>query len=66
MDKRLKFVAQLLDGEKMAVVCGEFGISAKPATRSSPHRANFDKKRQIINHRTRENCGGIIQQAAGL
>ncbi|CAH2405302.1 hypothetical protein MES5069_460067 [Mesorhizobium escarrei] len=29
MDERLKFVARLLDGEKMAVVCREFGISHK-------------------------------------
>lgn len=27
MDERLKFVARLLDGEKMSVVCREFGIS---------------------------------------
>jgi hypothetical protein len=27
MDERLRFVACLLDGEKMAVVCREFGIS---------------------------------------
>ena len=27
MDERLRFVARLLDGEKMAVVCREFGIS---------------------------------------
>ena len=29
MDERLRFVARLLDGEKMAVVCEEFGISRK-------------------------------------
>ena len=29
MDERLRFVARLLDGEKMAVVCQEFGISRK-------------------------------------
>lgn len=29
MDERLKFVARLLDGEKMAVVCRDFGISRK-------------------------------------
>lgn len=29
MDERRKFVAKLLDGEKMAVVCREFGISRK-------------------------------------
>lgn len=34
MDERLKFVARLLDGEKMAVLCREFEISRKTA--SSP------------------------------
>ena len=29
MDERLKFVARLLDGEKMAKLCREFGISRK-------------------------------------
>ena len=29
MDERLRFVARLLDGEKMALVCEEFGISRK-------------------------------------
>ena len=29
MDERLKFVARLLDGEKMTAVCREFGISRK-------------------------------------
>jgi len=29
MDERLRFVARLLDGEKMAVLCHEFGISRK-------------------------------------
>ena len=29
MDERLRFVARLLDGEKMAAVCREFGISRK-------------------------------------
>ena len=29
MDERLRFVARLLDGEKMAALCGEFGISRK-------------------------------------
>jgi transposase len=27
MDERLRFVARLLDGEKMAPLCREFGIS---------------------------------------
>jgi transposase len=29
MDERLRFVARLLDGEKMASLCAEFGISRK-------------------------------------
>jgi putative transposase len=29
MDERLKFVAGLLDGEKMAVLCRQFGVSRK-------------------------------------
>ena len=29
MDERLKFVARLLEGEKMATLCREFGISRK-------------------------------------
>jgi transposase len=29
MDERLRFVARLLDGEKMAMLCAEFGISRK-------------------------------------
>jgi len=29
MDERLKFIARLLDGDKMAPLCREFGISRK-------------------------------------
>src|SRR5215204_2120302 len=29
MDERLKFIARVLDGEKMAALCREFGISRK-------------------------------------
>ncbi|TPL63608.1 helix-turn-helix domain-containing protein, partial [Mesorhizobium sp. B2-4-3] len=29
MDERLKFIARLLDGEKMAVLCRDFDISRK-------------------------------------
>ena len=29
MDERLRFVARLLDGEKMTALCAEFGISRK-------------------------------------
>lgn len=29
MDERVRFIARLLDGEKMAALCAEFGISRK-------------------------------------
>src|SRR5437899_1130398 len=29
MDERLKFIARLLDGDKMALLCRQFGISRK-------------------------------------
>jgi hypothetical protein len=29
MDERLKFIARLLDGDKMAELCREFGVSRK-------------------------------------
>jgi transposase len=29
MDERLRFVARLLEGEKMAALCAEFGIARK-------------------------------------
>ena len=33
MDERLRFVARLLEGEKMAPLCAEFGISRKGTAR---------------------------------
>ena len=35
VDERLRFVARLLEGEKMAELCREFEISRKTGTRSS-------------------------------
>ena len=35
MDERLRFVARLLEGEKMAVLCREFDISRKTAVTRS-------------------------------
>ena len=29
MDEKMKFISRLLQGEKMAVLCREFGISRK-------------------------------------
>ena len=35
MDERLRFVARLLEGEKMAPLCAEFGISRKTGYKMS-------------------------------
>ena len=37
MDERLKFIARLLDGEKMAVLCRQFGISRKTGYKILTH-----------------------------
>ena len=34
VDERVRFVRRLLDGETMAALCTEFGISRRPATKS--------------------------------
>ena len=39
MDERLKFIARLLDGEKMAVRCRQFGISRKTVLQDPHARA---------------------------
>jgi hypothetical protein len=43
MDERLRFVARLLEGEKMAVLCREFEIS----TRTYNQRINQDVTHQV-------------------
>ena len=35
MDERLRFVARRLEGEKMAPLCAEFGISRKTGYKTS-------------------------------
>jgi putative transposase len=37
MDERLKFIARLLDGEKMAGLCRQFGISRKTGYKIVTH-----------------------------
>ena len=42
MDERLRFVARLLEGEKMAPLCAEFGISRNGPTRGGgPYGTTF-------------------------
>ena len=40
MDERVRFVARLLDGEKMAPLCAEFGISRKTGYKLYYHHKN--------------------------
>ena len=35
VEERFRFIGRLLDGEKMASLCREFGISRKTATKST-------------------------------
>ena len=57
MDERLKFVARLLDGEKMAGLCREFGISRKTGYKilgryhDSGLEALTDRSRRPYRHR---------------
>ncbi len=41
MDERLKFVARLLDGDKMLPLCEEFGISRKTGYKIYNRYKNF-------------------------
>jgi hypothetical protein len=38
MDERMRFVARLMEGEKMAVLCREFDISRKTGLKRSKSR----------------------------
>lgn len=56
MDERLKFIARLLDGEKMAELCRQFGISRKTGYkilgryRESGVKAFTDRSRRPYRH----------------
>jgi putative transposase len=57
MDERLRFVARLLDGEKMAVVCREFDISRK--TGYPPLPSTVLERLQDLNRK-----GSLLDAAA--
>ncbi len=56
VDERLRFVARLLDGEKMAVLCREFDISRKTGYKIFNRYKNFgvegltDRSRRPYRH----------------
>jgi len=56
MHERLRFVARRLEGEKMAPLCAEFGISRKTGYKisarvSRPRRAHLPVSRSDVLHR---------------
>jgi len=44
MDERLRFIARLLEGEKMAVLCREFEISRKTCSPQLPDHATARRR----------------------
>ena len=52
MDERLRFVARLLECETMTALCEEFGISRKPATRSTSGTGRSGCKVSLIEPTT--------------
>ena len=41
MDEKLKFVSRYLDGEKIATLCQEFGISRVTGHKINPKKTTF-------------------------
>jgi hypothetical protein len=58
MDERLKFIARLLDGEKMAQLCREFGVSRKP---SSGARHRCRRRFRVCRAPAARNADATIQ-----
>ncbi|NIR31133.1 MAG: hypothetical protein GWN84_17830 [Gammaproteobacteria bacterium] len=65
MDERLRFVARLLDGEQMARLCREFGISTKRAAAARKPMAPNHGRAPSANHApTPLSAGGREHDAA--
>src|SRR5437773_1163081 len=60
MDERLRFVARLLDGEKMAPLCVEFGISRKTGYKL------FDRYKDAGSHALNDRSRRPYRQANRL
>lgn len=55
IDERLRFVARLLDGERMTTLCTEFGISRKTGYKNDRYKAHgavglTDRSRRPLRH----------------
>jgi hypothetical protein len=55
MDERMRFVARLLDAERMTTLCEESGISRKTGYKSYYRYKAWGLKG--LNHRSRRPCG---------
>jgi transposase len=58
MDERLRFVARLLEGDKMAVLCREFGISRK--TGYKLYRRYRDIGLEVVRSPVAMRCNGAV------
>ena len=51
MDERLKFIARLLDGDKMAALCREFGISRRTGYKILTRYSDQEHARGLLRWR---------------
>ena len=49
MDERLRFVARLLEGEKMAAVCRQFGISESRQDPTATRNAAYQRSQPTVS-----------------
>ena len=69
MEERLRFVARLLDGEKMAGLCREFGISRKTGYKIFNRYKDCGLEGLSYQHRLgmiRYGCPGSSLSSSGL
>jgi len=64
MDERLRFVARLLEGEKMAPLCAEFGISHKTGHKSLTSTRTGGPGVPNRSHRAHRQANPLNERAA--
>jgi hypothetical protein len=60
MDERVRVIARLLDGEKMAALCNEFGMSRKTGYKIYD-RYSHDREKQIALEAWARRLRGILK-----
>jgi len=64
MDERVRFVARLLDGEKMAPLCAEFGISRNTGYKVSASRRSSQDRGAVSQKRGRTRTSGTARSGS--